>query len=188
MYQSDWPKWFLLKGVCKLLALHRHAVVRQHTHFFFSLLIEPNPTSSITGRHSTKTTVSIGSSWHLFKERLWRSPAMTGTGSLRGGLTTRAEHRQETFFWFGFFFSSSLPSLHADDITLQSAFPSSNSSRRNIPATHNQNYQAPSPRRQPTPPLKWKPKPRAFSPCEEGADDEAASVPGRRTRCVAREA
>lgn len=91
-------------------------------------------------------------------------------------------------FGLVFFFSSSLPSLHTDDITLQSAFPSSNSSRRNIPATHNQNYQAPSPRRQPTPPLKWKPKPRAFSPCEEGADDKAASVPGRRTRCVAREA
>lgn len=95
---------------------------------------------------------------------------MIGMGSLRGGLTTRAEHCKESFF------SSPLPSLQADDITRQgcpqSAFTSSNSSRRNIPATHNQNYQAPSPTQQPTPPSKWKLKPRAFSLCEEGADKQ----------------
>lgn len=45
-----------------------------------------------------KTTITVGSSWHLFKEHLWRNPEMTGTGSLRGGLTTRAEHCKETFF------------------------------------------------------------------------------------------
>lgn len=42
--------------------------------------------------------MAVGRSWHPFKEHLWRSPAMTGTGFLRGGLTTRAEHRKDTVF------------------------------------------------------------------------------------------
>lgn len=121
-------------------------------------------------RHSTKTTIAVGRSWHPFKEHLWRRPAMTGTGSLRGGLTTRAEHRKDTVF----------PALcpccgHMTSLG-QAAPPSSNSSQRNIPATHNQNYQAPSPTQQPAPPLKWKPKPRAFSLCEEGADKQEPAL------------
>ena len=80
-------------------------------------------------------------------------------------------------------FSSPLPSLHADDITrhgcLRSASTSSNSRHRSIPATHNQNYQAPSP----TPPLKWKLEPRAFSLCEEGTDKQRQPwFPGRGER------
>lgn len=124
-----------------------------------------------------KTTITAGSSWHLFKEHLWRNPEMTGTGSLRGGLTTRPEQCKEPFF----------PALcpHCTPMTSlgKAASASSNSSPRNIPATHNQNYQAPSPTQQPTPPLKWKLKPRAFWLCDEGADKQRQPwFPGRGDR------
>lgn len=124
-----------------------------------------------------KTTITVGSSWHLFKEHLWRNPEMTGTGSLRGGLTTRAEQCKEPFF----------PALcpHCTPMTSlgKAASASGNSSPRNIPATHNQNYQAPSPTQQPTPPLKWKLKPRAFWLCDEGADKQRQPwFPGRGDR------
>lgn len=131
--------------------------------------MEPNPTFSpppisITSRHSAKKHHPVWQQLAPFQ----RASVEKLRNEQHGTASRWSCHCGETQL------SIPLPSLGTDDISLRgwpcSSFPSPNFSLRNIPATRNQNYRAPSPTRQPTLPLKWKLKPRALSLCKYSAD------------------